>query len=131
VQLWTHANGTWLTPQRYTYIPPAGGGFAGAQISSPTPGTQLASGTVTFTWSAAAGADGYWLDVGTALAQGNICASGQITAITFTCSGIPTISSASVIYVQLWTHANGVWLTPQRYTYPPPASGGSSAVRYQ
>jgi streptogramin lyase len=100
-----------------------------AQINSPTPGTQLASTAMTFTWNSAVGADSYWLDVGTALAQGNICASGQITAITFTCSGIPTTSNTSVIYVQLWTHANGAWLTPQRYTYIPPASGGFAVAQ--
>ena len=45
-----------------------------AAIQSPTPGTQLLSTTVTFTWGAISGADYYWLDVGTAQAQGNICA---------------------------------------------------------
>src|SRR5207245_651399 len=103
------------------------GGSATAQIGSPAPGTQLPSTTVTFTWNSVAGADGYWLDVGTVLAQGNICASGPITATGFTCAGIPTTSSVSTIYVQLWTHSNGVWLTPQRYTYGPP-SGISSSV---
>jgi virginiamycin B lyase len=97
-----------------------------SQISSPPPGGQLASTTVTFTWNSVAGADGYWLDVGTALAQGNICASGQITKASFTCPGIPTTASASTVYVQLWTHVNGAWLNPQRYTYIPPV-GGSPA----
>ena len=124
VQLWTHSSGAWLTPQQYTYIPPASGSAPQpAQLISPTPGTQLASTSVTFGWNTVTGADGYWLDVGTALAQGNVCASGQITATTFQCSGIPTIGAVSTIYVQVWTHYAGVWLTPQQYTYTPPASG--------
>src|SRR5262249_51261797 len=123
VQLWTHANGAWLTPQRYTYIPPASGGFAVAQISSPTPGTQLASTTMTFTWHSAAGAERYWLDVGTPLAQGNIYASGQTPAIPSSSTRLSSDLNTSVIYVQLWTHANGAWLAPQRYTYIPLASG--------
>jgi virginiamycin B lyase len=94
-----------------------------SQISSPSPGGQLASATVTFTWNSVAGADGYWLDVGTTLAQGNICASGQITVTSFTCSGIPSAGTAATIHVQLWAHANGIWLTPQRYTYSPPRGG--------
>src|SRR5262249_59327079 len=93
-----------------------------------TPGTQLPLTSVTFTWNAVAGADGYWLDVGTMLAQGNICATGQITTTSFTCEGIPTTGSASTIYVQLWTHSNGAWLTPpQQYTYIPPAGPPSIA----
>jgi hypothetical protein len=90
-----------------------------AQITSPTPGTPLTSTTITFSWNATTGADGYWLDVGTMIAQGNICASGQIATISFTCSGIPTTATIGTIYVQLYTHASGIWLAPQRYTYGP------------
>jgi len=121
VQLWTHANGAWVVPpQQYTYNPP-GGPPGTAHIISPAPGTPLPSSSVTFTWDTIDGADGYWLDVGNSLAQGDICASGQITMTTFTCGSIP--STGTTIFVQLWTHTNGAWLTPRRYTYTPPAPG--------
>ena len=117
VQLWTHINDRWIGPQQYTYIPPGGG-----QITSPPPGTDLPDTTVMFKWNAAPGADSYWIDIGTIQGRGDICASGQILTTSFTCSRIPTSAIASVIYVQLWTHANGAWLTPpQQYTYNPPS----------
>jgi len=123
VQLWTHANNQWLGPQQYTYTPPGT-----AQITSPTPGTDLPGTTVTFKWNAVPGADGYWIDIGTIQGRGDICPSGQITATSFTCAGIPTSAIASIIYVQLWTHANGVWVVPpQQYTYNPPGGPAPTA----
>ena len=116
VQLWTHSSGVWQTPNQYTYTAPA----ATAAIQSPTPGSQLPGIAVTFTWNPIAGADSYWLDVGTVLAQGNICA-GQIAGTSFTCSGIPTQPGVTTIYVQLWTHSSGAWRTPNQYTYTAPA----------
>ena len=90
-----------------------------AQIASPTPGSQLPGIAVTFTWNAISGADSYWLDVGTALALGNVC-GGQIAGTSSTCSGIPTQPGVTTIYVQLWTHSNGAWQTPNQYTYAAP-----------
>src|ERR1035441_3311291 len=104
VQLWTHKSGAWQTPNQYTYTAPA----ATAAMQSPTPGSQLPGTAVTFTWNAIAGADNYWLDVGTALAQGNICA-GPTASTSSTCSGIPTQPGVTTIYVQLWTHSSGLW----------------------
>src|ERR1035441_7587700 len=115
VQLWTHSNGAWQTPNQYTYTAPA----ATAAIQSPTPGSQLPGIAVTFTWNTISGADSYWLDVGTALALGNVC-GGQIAGTSSTCSGIPTQPGVTTIYVQLWTHSNGAWQTPNQYTYAAP-----------
>jgi hypothetical protein len=117
VQLYTHMNGGWLAPNRYTYIP-----FAAATIQYPAPGSQLPSTNVTFTWNVIAGADSYWIDVGTAQGQGNICAS-PMTLTYFNCAGIPLASqSVTTIYVQLFTHINGIWQAPNRYTYVPPSN---------
>src|ERR1039457_3174053 len=69
VQLYTHRSGAWLSPQRYTYTAPR---VSVAQITSPTPGTLLTATTVTFVWSAASGADQYWLDVGNSVGVGDI-----------------------------------------------------------
>jgi hypothetical protein len=113
VQLWTHLNGAWLTPQRYTYTACTGGPQA-AQISSPTPGATLPGATITFSWTSVTSADNYWLDVGNTVAQGDISA-GPTTSTSKTVNGLPC--DGRTLYVQLWTHLNGAWLTPQRYTY--------------
>jgi hypothetical protein len=84
-------------------------------IATPTPNTTLSGPTVTFKWSAVAGADNYWLDVGTAYASGNICA-GATTISQSTCTNIPT--NGVPIYVQLWTHFPGTpWQTANHYNY--------------
>jgi hypothetical protein len=87
---------------------------ATAVLTSPTPNTTLAGSTITFKWSAVAGADDYWLDVGTTVGQGNIC-GGATTISQSTCANIPT--NGVPIYVQLWTHINGGWRAPNQYTF--------------
>ena len=118
VQLYTHINGAWLSPQRYTYTAPTGCSSTSAQIASPTPGTVLTGTTITFAWGAVSGADQYWLDVGNSVATGDIWA-GALTATSKVVSGLPC--DARTIYVQLYTHMNGAWLTAQRYTYTAPS----------
>src|ERR1039457_2938525 len=110
-QLYTHINGAWLSPQRYTFTAPSG---CVAQITSPTAGSVLTATTITFTWSAASGADNYWLDVGNSVGHGDLWA-GALTATSQVVSGLPCDGRA--LYAQLYTHLNGAWLSPQRYTY--------------
>jgi hypothetical protein len=45
--------------------------LAASGLIAPPPGSRLSDGTVTFTWTAVSGATNCWLDVGTALGQGN------------------------------------------------------------
>jgi hypothetical protein len=111
VQLFTHRNGAWQSPQRYTYTAPS---VCLAQIASPTPGTTLSATSVTFSWSAASGADQYWLDVGNSVGQGDLW-GGALTATSKVVTGLPC--DGRTLYVQLFTHRNGAWQSPQRYTY--------------
>jgi hypothetical protein len=112
VQLWTHYAATgWQTPENYVYLACTA---TLATLTSPTPGTTLSGSMVTFKWAPGIGADNYWLDVGTSVGQGNICA-GSTTVTQSTCGNIPT--TGIPIYVQLYTHANGAWQAPYRYTY--------------
>jgi hypothetical protein len=142
VQLWTHYPATgWQTPNRYTYT--AAQLSLQAQLTSPVNGSAIPGPSVTFTWNAIAGADQYWLDVGTTVGQGNICGLST-TGTSYVCN-IPAayltylMSSPSngsqlsssqtfcwagqTIYVQLWTHfpATG-WQAPVRYTLAPPVA---------
>jgi hypothetical protein len=114
-QLYTHRDGAWLSPLRYTYTAPTG---CYAIITSPTPGTTLTSTTVAFTWSAANGADQYWLDVGTALGVGDIW-RGSLTGTSQVATGVPC--NGGTLYVQLYTHSNSNWQALQRYTYTAPS----------
>jgi serine protease len=121
VQLYTHLNGTWQTPNRYTYTACSA---SVATMTSPPPLSVLSGTGVTFYWTTAGGADNYWLDVGNAVGQGDISA-GATTATSKTVAGIPC--DGRTIYVQLWTHLNGAWQTPNRYTYTA-CSGGLATM---
>jgi hypothetical protein len=115
LQLWTHLSGAWQTPQRYTYTA-ANTCIAistVATLSVPNT-TNFTGAAVTFAWAPVAGADQYWLDVGNSIAQGDIFGSA-LTATSVTVSNLPC--DGRTIYVQLWTHMNGVWKTPIRYTF--------------
>jgi hypothetical protein len=110
VQLWTHIAGVWQNPGRYQYT--AWG--ACGKLTTPAPGSTLTGSTVTFDWTAGSNVQAYWLDVGTAVAQGNLFAANVGTALSQSASGIPT--TGQPIYVQLWSMIGGVWY-PNRYTY--------------
>src|SRR5205085_1312887 len=64
-RLWTNFGGTWKTND-YTYTASrGGGGGTAASMVSPTAGSNLTGGTTNFAWSAASGATGYAIYVGT------------------------------------------------------------------
>jgi hypothetical protein len=126
-------NGTWhLTTPSDTpgyYAPafsvkgwPASGGCP-AMMATPAPGSTLSGANITFTWGACAGAQAYWLDVGTVAGQGNIFARNVGLSTSQTVNSIPT--NGQTIYVQLWTQINGTW-TRIRYTYTAYSAGGGT-----
>jgi len=83
-------------------LSPTGQSMAAAALTSPTPGSVLSGPKVTFTWSAAAGATGYNLRLGTTPGANNLFGSGLITATSVTAVNLPTDSST--IYAQLITN---------------------------
>jgi hypothetical protein len=103
--------GAWqaVTPVTYTEC----GTPMLAAITSPTPGSQFAGSSVTFTWSAGGGLSGYWLDLGTAPSGANaknLYSSGPTSATTVTVNGLPT--NGETIYATLYSESNGTWLPP-------------------
>ena len=120
VKLWSLINGVW---QSNSYVYTASAGVTAAVMQTPVPGTTFGGSSVTFTWNAS-GASAYWLDVGTALGQGNIFGANVGTATSQTVSGIPT--GGQTIYVKLWSLINGVWQS-NAYTYTA-ANGVTPAV---
>jgi hypothetical protein len=109
-RVYTRYNGV-LVFNDYTYIswmkPPV--------LTTPTPGSTLAGSSVTFTWTAEAGSQGYWLFLGTTGAGSkNLYDSGQQAATSATFSGLPT--DGATIYARVYTRYNGV-LVYSDYTY--------------
>ena len=109
VSLYSSINGTWFR-NAYTYTAASGA----AVITSPAPGTTLGGFSATFTWSTAAGATAYWLDVGTAPAQGNIFGGNVGTATSHLVTGLPL--NGSTVYVTLYSFIGGAW-QGNAYTY--------------
>jgi hypothetical protein len=104
-------NGAWQHID-YTYTEASA---APATMSTPTPGSTLTGSSAMFTWAAGTGVTQYDLYVGTTGAgSSNIKASGALTALNYTVSGIPT--TGGTLYVRLLSLINGVW-QHNDYTY--------------
>jgi uncharacterized repeat protein (TIGR01451 family) len=110
-RLWAKINGTWLVQGDHQYTACNG---CVSTITTPAPTTRLASSTLQFCWTSTVGADQYWLDVGTAPAQGNIYGANQGTGTCQTVSGIPL---SGTVYVQLFTHMGADWKPAMQYEY--------------
>jgi hypothetical protein len=113
VQLRTHLNGAWQTPNQYTYTAALLNQFA--QITSPANNSILPGSSVTFQWNSVSGATAYWLDVGSSLGQADIC-NVRIAAPSthYTCNNMPT--DGRTIYVRLFTY-NSAWQDANYYTF--------------
>ena len=107
--LYSSINGTWFR-NAYTYTAASGA----AVITSPAPGTTLGGFSATFNWSTTAGATAYWLDVGTAPAQGNIFGGNVGTATSHLVTGLRL--NGSTVYVTLYSVIGGAW-QGNAYTY--------------
>jgi thiamine transporter ThiT len=79
------------------------------QLISPAAGTVLSASLVTFTWNPVSGAEDYWIDVGTAPAQGNIIA-GYTARATFLTVNLAGYLTGRTIYVQLYSKFPGFGL---------------------
>jgi len=90
-----------------------------AEITSPAPGSHLSTSTVTFTWTAGAGAVQYWLSVGTTPGGTQIYNASQGTDLSRTVSGLPT--DGSPVHVRLWSLLGADWAVND-YSYV--AAGG-------
>lgn len=91
-----------------------GGGSAKGAITSPTPGSTLSGSSVKFSWTAANGAIGYYLLVGTSPGTGNIAANYVGNSLSSTVSNLPT--NGSNVYVRLMALTSAGWQTTD-YVY--------------
>jgi hypothetical protein len=126
VTLYSLVSGTWLN-NVYSYTAYSLASAAGV-LTSPTPGSVLTSSTVTFGWTAGAGASAYWLDVGNVAGGDQYYQSGNLGgALTTAVSGLPT--DGSTIYATLYSLIGGQW-TANAYSYTAlSASGGLAAIQ--
>ena len=120
-------SGTW---QHIDYIYTAFGGAADrGVITSPAPGATLPGSSVTFSWTAGAGASAYWLDVGSTPGGNQYEQSGSrptTPPLQLTVNGLPT--NGTPVYATLYSQVNGVWLS-NAYTYTAfGATGGAIAT---
>jgi hypothetical protein len=126
VTLYTEIGTVW-TGVNYTYTAYNPASAAGV-LTTPTPGSVLTSGTVTFDWTAGAGASAYWLDVGSVAGGDQYYQSGNLGgALTTTVSGLPT--DGSTIFATLYSLIGSQW-TANAYSYTAlSASGGLAAIQ--
>jgi hypothetical protein len=107
--LLTNYNNDQLT-ESYTYT-----AANQAALTTPAPGSTFTSTTVTFNWTAATGATGYLLHVGsTGVGSGNLGSSGQIAGTTVTFNNLP--ANGETIYARLYTYF-GTTYSYTDYTY--------------
>ncbi len=112
VRLWTQFNGTtWLYKDySYTAVTPTA-----AAITSPMPGSTLASGTTTFTWNTGSGTvTGYYLWAGTVPGGYDLVNQGPIAG---TSANVSLPATGGTIYVRLWTQFNGTTWLYKDYSY--------------
>ncbi len=114
VTLYSLIGGVW-TPNAYTYTAFNASAAAPGVLTTPTPGSTLTGSSVTFGWTAGAGASAYWLDIGSSAGGNNYHSSGNLgTALTAAVTTLPT--NGSTVYVTLYSLIGGVW-TPNANTY--------------
>jgi large repetitive protein len=108
-RLFTSFNGG-LVHADYTYT-----ADTKAALISPTPGGTFTGASATFMWTAAAGATGYDLWIGTTgVGSNNVWSSGGTTGTSVTFDALP--NNGETIYVRLFTFFNGVDVHTD-YTY--------------
>ena len=106
-----YAAATQVTQSIVVNPPPA------AILISPTPGSQFAGSSVTFTWTPGAGVTNYWFNLGTApsgVNAKNIYSSGSVKVLAETVTGLPT--NGETIYATLYSEIAGVF-QPTIYTF--------------
>jgi hypothetical protein len=81
--------------------------LAGAEITSPIPGSRLAGAVVTFSWSPGVGASRYWLSVGTTPGGTQIYHADQGQALSREVVGLPV--DGTPVHVRLWTLLHSDW----------------------
>ncbi|MGJ5816650.1 hypothetical protein [Paludibaculum fermentans] len=99
-----------------------------AEMTSPTPGSQLTGASATFQWNAGQDATSYWLMVGSWLGGNTLYSQSQGNLTSASVTGLPT--NGSTIYARLWSYVNSQWVSNdyQYRAYSPNGSTPTKAV---
>jgi hypothetical protein len=87
-----------------------------ANIYTPTPSSNIADDTITFTWGGDTNAYGFVLDVGTSVGAENIWAGAVLGAEVYEKEVKYIPMDGNTLYVRLWTTNTSGW-TPGTYSY--------------
>ncbi|MGH9126641.1 MAG: CAP domain-containing protein [Acidimicrobiales bacterium] len=102
-RIYTYSGGAWnWTDASFTVSGAPPGSF-----SQPTAG-QTISPSSSFTWSAASGAQYYWLTVGTSMGGYNTFYTPLLPA-TQTSYALPTLPTNQVLWATIYTYESGAW----------------------
>ena len=112
VTLYSLVGGTWQSTR--TRIRRTTQRAAAAVMSSPMPGSTFTGSSEMFSWNPVAGAQAYYLDIGTSMGGNQIYSVNQGTNTSVTVSTLPT--DGSQVYVTLYTELGGTWYNNQ-YNY--------------
>ena len=126
VTLYSLVGGQWFgNAYQYTAF---NAGAASGVLTTPAPGSALTSSSVTFGWTAGAGASAYWLDAGSTPGGNQYFQSGNLgNVLAKTVSGLPT--DGSTIYVTLYSLIGGVWSNNAYYYYAFNAGAGKGVIQ--
>jgi hypothetical protein len=121
VRLWSFISDAWIHHD-YTYT--AGMNGVPAAMVTPTDGSTLPTGPVTFTWSAGTGVSEAWIWVGTTVGGQDLYVNGGAGVTTATA---PLPSNGDPVYVRLWSFLSGGW-AHHDYTYTAGMNGVPAAM---
>ena len=110
-RLFSYVNGAWIYTD-YTYT--TAGAATPAALTTPTPGSQLTSSSVTFSWTPGNTAKNFELWLGSTNGASNLYNSGSVTVTSKTVTGLP--NNGEKIYARLYWYINGAWQYAS-YTY--------------
>jgi len=117
VTLFSYLGGQW---QNQSYVYATAGASSIAKMITPANGSTLPGSTVTFKWSAATGAQQYWIYAGTQAGAHDVLSQSAALSTTFTMYGLPT--TGKPLYITLWTLSGGRWQTAS-YQYVTASAG--------
>lgn len=83
-------------------------GYAGGQLITPQPASELPAGAVVFEWTAGSGLQHYWLELGSTPGATDLLDQDTGPQRQVTVSGLPT--DGRVIFVRVWSRFTTGWI---------------------
>ena len=121
-RIYTKLNGAYGQYEDITFVASIGGR---AKFTSPTDGQPAVDGNESFTWSTVAGAQGYYLTVGTTAGAHDVLASGELPASRSSYTPPAALPAGRTLHARIYTKLDGAYSRYNDITFtvssPPPA----------